>query len=64
MNGNKSSQLSCSRETNIANIARSVLLKRSTNPSLRGWHGVVFVLTVPSNSDSLWISVVEFLSLV
>ena len=35
----------------MANIASRVLLKRSTNPSLRGWYGVVFVFTVPSNSE-------------
>ena len=43
----------------MANIARSVVLKRSTNPSLRGCYGVVLVLTVPSNSDSLWIIVLS-----
>ena len=53
MNGSRSSQLSCSRDTNMANIASRVLLKRSTNQSLRGWYGVVFVFTVPSNSESL-----------
>ena len=53
MNGSRSSQLSCSHDTNMANIASRVLLKRSTNPSLRGWYGVVFVFTVPSNSESL-----------
>ena len=39
MNGSRSSQLSCSRDTNMANIASRVRLKRSTNPSLRGWYG-------------------------
>ena len=33
MNGRKSSQLSCSRNTNMANIASRVLLNRSTRPS-------------------------------
>ena len=37
MNGRRSSQLSCSWDTNMANMASSVLLKRSTKPSLRGW---------------------------
>ena len=36
MNGSRSSQLSCSRDTNMANIASRVLLKRSTRPSLQG----------------------------
>ena len=37
INGRRSSQLSCSWETNMANMANSVLLNRSTRPSLRGW---------------------------
>ena len=53
MKGNKSSQVPCSRDTNMANMASSVLLKPSTKPSLRGWYGVVFVFTVPNSSDSL-----------
>ena len=44
MNGSRSSQLSCSRDTNMANIASRVLLNLSTNLSTNGMGSFSFSL--------------------